>query len=87
MRSGNLLIIGSAGAVTTALTWGGVSFGWDSAHVLVPLILGLLGMCGFFFYEARYARHPIVSQPCLGMRGTSLLLYRFRMPSSLTGQV
>jgi hypothetical protein len=43
-----------------ALTWGGIQFPWSSARVLVPLILGLLGLAGFLVYEAKLAQHPIV---------------------------
>ncbi|KAJ3557850.1 hypothetical protein NM688_g1248 [Phlebia brevispora] len=43
-----------------ALTWGGVRYPWSDGRVLSPLILGLLGIGAFLFYEARYAREPIV---------------------------
>ncbi|KAI0051607.1 MFS general substrate transporter [Auriscalpium vulgare] len=44
---GNLLIISSSTSVVIALTWGGIEFPWTSARVLVPLILGLLGLIAF----------------------------------------
>jgi hypothetical protein len=59
--SGNVLVIASTAALVVALTWGGVFFPWSSFHVLVPLILGAAGMVVFLVYEARFAKHPIVS--------------------------
>lgn len=58
---GNFLIISSSSAVVIALSWGGVRFPWTSARVLVPLIVGLVGILSFFFYEALVAVEPLVS--------------------------
>ena len=60
--SGNLLIISSSSSCVLALTWGGVRYPWSSVHVLTPLIVGLAGMGFFLFYEARFAKEPIVSR-------------------------
>ncbi|KAL5508718.1 hypothetical protein ACEPAG_4803 [Sanghuangporus baumii] len=48
---GNLLIIASTTSALLGLTWGGVQFSWSSFHVLVPLLLGFVGIAGFFVYE------------------------------------
>jgi len=58
------LIVSSASAVVIGLTWGGVTYPWSSPHVIVPLVLGLLGVAGFFYYERTFAEHPIVSEKC-----------------------
>ncbi|KAJ7833677.1 major facilitator superfamily domain-containing protein [Mycena leptocephala] len=57
---GNLLVVAATTATVLGLTWGGIQFPWGSANVLVPLILGLVGLVGFFVYEGRYARYPMV---------------------------
>ncbi|OCH84463.1 MFS general substrate transporter [Obba rivulosa] len=57
---GNFLVVASSSACVIAITWGGVTYPWQSPRVLVPLILGLLGLVLFLFYEARFAREPIV---------------------------
>ncbi|TFY56617.1 hypothetical protein EVG20_g8862 [Dentipellis fragilis] len=57
---GNVLIILSTTAVVIGLTWGGVQFPWTSAKVLVPLILGLVGLCVFIIYEVTLANNPMV---------------------------
>ncbi|CDO69089.1 hypothetical protein BN946_scf184992.g38 [Trametes cinnabarina] len=57
---GNFLVIASTTCVGLGLTWGGIKFPWSSAKVLVPLIVGLLGLAFFILYEAKWARNPIV---------------------------
>ncbi|KAF8996657.1 iron permease [Cyathus striatus] len=49
---GNILIIASSSACIIALTWGGVVYPWSSARVLVPLVLGIVGLILTFMYEA-----------------------------------
>ncbi|KAF7794628.1 hypothetical protein EIP86_005764 [Pleurotus ostreatoroseus] len=65
---GNLLIISSSSSCVLALTWGGVRYPWSSAHVLTPLIVGLAGMGIFLYYEARFAKEPIVPFMLLSSR-------------------
>ncbi|KAF7289718.1 MFS general substrate transporter [Mycena indigotica] len=57
---GNLLVISASSAVIIALTWGGIQYPWSSPRVLTPLILGTIGLIGFFVYEANVAVNPIV---------------------------
>ncbi|KAI0310338.1 MFS general substrate transporter [Amylostereum chailletii] len=57
---GNLIVIASTTAVVIALSWGGLEFAWSSARVLVPLVVGMVGLCGFLVYEATLAKHPSV---------------------------
>jgi len=40
--------------------WAGVQHPWTSYQVLLPLILGIVGTLGFFYYEAKFAKHPVV---------------------------
>ncbi|KAA1466939.1 MFS general substrate transporter [Dentipellis sp. KUC8613] len=57
---GNFLVISSTTAVVIALTWGGIQFPWNSAKVIVPLILGLVGLGLFLLYDATRAGTPMV---------------------------
>ncbi|KAF8576155.1 MFS general substrate transporter [Ramaria rubella] len=57
---GNVIIIAGATAVVIALTWGGVTFPWQSYQVLIPLILGLCLTAFFLYYEKRWAAEPSV---------------------------
>ncbi|KAH8111198.1 iron permease [Phellopilus nigrolimitatus] len=57
---GNLIVVASTTAVVIALTWGGIKFPWNSAQVLVPLILGLFGLVAFVAYDAKFPDLPLV---------------------------
>ncbi|TFK49175.1 MFS general substrate transporter [Heliocybe sulcata] len=57
---GSFLTILSSILILIALTWGGVTYPWASAQVLVPLFLGVLVLAGFFVWEAKYAVLPII---------------------------
>ncbi|KAJ6585313.1 MFS general substrate transporter [Mycena capillaripes] len=45
--SWTLIIVASTASFVIALTWAGIQFPWSSAKVLVPLVLGFLGLAGF----------------------------------------
>lgn len=62
-HSGNILVISSTCAVIIGLTWGGAKSPWGSANVIVPLVVGFVGLMLFFLYEATYAVEPLVSGP------------------------
>lgn len=67
-RRGNAAVIAATTSCVIALTWSGVEHSWSSAPVLVPLILGLLGLIGFIIYEAYVPKHPIVRSTAFNMR-------------------
>ena len=72
--SGNTIIIVSTVLVLLALTWGGQRFPWASAQVLVPLIVGSIGVVMFFVAERLWLKGPTVSySKCIGGRGLTLL--------------
>ncbi|KAL9107004.1 MAG: hypothetical protein Q9227_008040 [Pyrenula ochraceoflavens] len=41
------------------LNWGGYQYGWKTAHVLVPLLLGAALLIAFGFWEVYGAKHPM----------------------------
>jgi len=41
------------------MQWGGYQYPWGSAHVLAPLIIGVVLLVGFFLWEAKFAKHPM----------------------------
>ncbi|EPQ58605.1 Mfs1.1 [Gloeophyllum trabeum ATCC 11539] len=78
---GNIMVIASTTAVVIALTWGGIQYSWGSPRVLVPLILGMLGLVAFITYEAKVPQHPIVPFALMGTRtGISGYAQTFLMP-------
>ncbi|KAJ6482238.1 major facilitator superfamily domain-containing protein [Mycena vulgaris] len=66
--TGNLLVVASTTSTVIALTWGGIQFAWGSVNILVPLILGMLGVCAFMVFERRFAKHPMVPFDVLSTR-------------------
>ena len=60
LRRGNTVIIVATILTTMALTWAGVQYPWNSAHVLAPLVIGLVMIVAFFFYEAWFPIEPVV---------------------------
>lgn len=58
--SGNLFVIAGTTLNVIALTWAGAKHPWSSYQVLLPLILGLFLIAGFFVYEAKVAVEPVV---------------------------
>ncbi|CAK7235254.1 hypothetical protein SBRCBS47491_009230 [Sporothrix bragantina] len=48
---GQLLFLWGLGLVILALTWGGSAFGWNTAHVLAPLVIGFALTVAWVFYE------------------------------------
>ncbi|OCH88842.1 MFS general substrate transporter [Obba rivulosa] len=71
---GNAIVIGSTCACVIGLTWGGVVFPWSSARVLVPLVIGIIGVVLFVVYETLWCAHPIVPLALVANR-TSLSGY------------
>ncbi|KAG8988893.1 hypothetical protein FRB93_003918 [Tulasnella sp. JGI-2019a] len=71
---GNILIVAATSATIIGLTWGGVVYGWSSPRVVVPIVLGVLGLAGFLWYEKKVPTEPVVPWPLLSDR-TSLSGY------------
>ncbi|KAF8502520.1 iron permease [Gautieria morchelliformis] len=57
---GNFIIIAASVSTLLGLTWGGIQFGWATAQVLVPLIVGLFGIVVWIIYEALVPNEPIL---------------------------
>ncbi|KDE03201.1 hypothetical protein MVLG_06292 [Microbotryum lychnidis-dioicae p1A1 Lamole] len=57
---GNFIFIVSITLLIIGLVWGGAPYPWSSAHVLAPLIIGIVGLLVWGVYESRYATHPTV---------------------------
>ncbi|KAJ3846012.1 Mfs1.2 [Lentinula lateritia] len=57
-------------SMVIALTWGGVHYPWSSARVVVPLVLGLLGVISFFLFETLVASSPTIPLELLSNQTT-----------------
>ncbi|KAH8920986.1 iron permease [Atractiella rhizophila] len=72
--SANVLFVASATSAMIALAWAGVKYPWDSWRILVPLILGLVGMVVYVFLERFVVTEPTMPVKELANR-TSLIGY------------
>lgn len=83
---GQSLFLFGMGLIILALTWGGASYSWGDAHVVVPLVLGSLLTCGFVGWEylmapGRYIarkfplQKPTIPWVLLAQRNMALLFY------------
>ena len=57
---GSVLFIGSTTSFLIPITWGGVSYAWDSWRTLVPLIIGIIGLIIFIVFEEYLAKEPLI---------------------------
>jgi hypothetical protein len=57
---GIIVFVGSATSFLFGLTAGGILFPWASANVIVPIVIGALGMIGFWYIEDHVAREPMM---------------------------
>jgi MFS family permease len=44
---------------TMAVQWGGYQYSWGSAHVIAPLVLGIILCIAFVIYESKFAKFPM----------------------------
>ncbi|KAF2722191.1 MFS general substrate transporter [Polychaeton citri CBS 116435] len=56
---GGILSIAGMLLFMMGLQWGGYQYPWSSAHVLVPLILGVVLIIAFIAWEGYGAKHPM----------------------------
>ncbi|KAJ5553985.1 Major facilitator superfamily domain general substrate transporter [Penicillium frequentans] len=72
---GNVLIMGATAAILCALTYGGSRFQWSSWRIIVPLVLGLVGLVVFMVFEqSNFCAEPVVP-PRLFKNRTSLVVF------------
>lgn len=56
---GGLLSVSGMLLFMMGMQWGGYQYPWSSAHVLAPLILGVVLLVAFVLWEAYGAKHPM----------------------------
>jgi len=68
---GNFIVIGSVAAAILALVEGGIDHPWSSYQIVVPLVIGLVGIAVFLIYEAFFViGEPMVPLSLLTNRTT-----------------
>lgn len=82
---GNTIFIGAVVAVLLAITWAGPLHRWNSFQILVPLIIGLLGLLAFIAFEwtPRLAPEPSFPRAIVSNR-TSSAVFIMTLVNSIT---
>ncbi|RFU74839.1 multidrug resistance fnx1 [Trichoderma arundinaceum] len=58
---GNTLLVCATFSILWALTYGGTQYLWSDVQVVVPLVLGFVGLIIFVCWECtRFCKHPVV---------------------------
>lgn len=75
--TGNAIFVAACTSTLIATTWGGTVYPWTSARVLVPLIVGLVGIIGFIVFEGfpKLAPNPIMPHCLFGNRTTIIVFF------------
>ncbi|KAK4150316.1 general substrate transporter [Chaetomidium leptoderma] len=71
---GNAIFMASTVAVLIGVTWGGTVYPWKSANVIVPLVLGFLGIGLFLTYEWTIAKNPSLPRGAVVERTAATVL-------------
>jgi len=81
---GNLLLIASTVSVLYALTYGGGVLPWSSWRIIFPLVIGLVGLVIFMFYEnLSFVKEPVVPPRLLGNRTSAAIFAMTFLNSAL----
>jgi hypothetical protein len=72
--AGNAIFMASTVAVLIGVTWGGTVYPWRSANVIVPLVLGFVGIGLFLTYEWTIAKNPSLPQGAIVERTAATVL-------------
>lgn len=74
-------ITGGLILLTCGLTWGGVTFPWNSVGSILPVVLGILALVGGFTYDWTLSKNPMVPmnlfRPHMFRRYVSILIVLF----------
>jgi MFS family permease len=83
---GNIIFVGAVLALMFALIYGGVIYPWGSWHVVVPLVLGAVGLLLFALFEASpYCMEPSMPRQLFGNRtSVAALVLSFIHSSMMT---
>ncbi|KAK7959694.1 uncharacterized protein PG986_004548 [Apiospora aurea] len=81
--AGNLLLVTATVSVLIALTWTGSVYPWSSYHILVPFILGLAGLVGFFSLEgSAWVLEPVMPLRLFSNRTSAIIYVNTFIPSN-----
>ncbi|KAJ5957712.1 MFS transporter [Penicillium viridicatum] len=82
---GNFVLIGAMIAILIALSWADTVYAWSDWHILVPFLMGFVGLFAFHAFEAtRFCRVPTIPGRLFRNRTSAVTLLNTFLPSMLT---
>ena len=73
---GSFMVITSTIAILFALTYGGAKYSWSSWRVILPLVLGVIGLIAFHLFEASaLAKEPLMPPRLFANRTSSVAFF------------
>lgn len=72
---GNLIFIVAIVSVLIALTWAGTIYDWEEFRIIVPLILGFVGLALFVTFEWTMTKIPSFPQAVISNRTSATALF------------
>jgi MFS family permease len=82
---GSAILTGSVFTLLVALSTGGALRSWNHPSVVAPLVLGILGLLSFTFWErSRFCKHPIMPPHIFSNRTTNIVFASTTMHGFIT---
>ena len=73
---GNAVLIASTFSILWALTYGGTRYAWAAPDVVAPLVIGLIGLIIFFFFEkSSWCKYPVMPPHHFNNRTTAVAFF------------
>ena len=71
---GNAIFIGAIVAVLIALTWGGTVYSWSTSRIIVPIVLGFIGLGLYIAFEWTWSKEPSFPRKVVSNRTSAVAL-------------
>lgn len=71
---GNAVFIAAIISVLIAVTWGGTIYSWGKYNIIVPLILGFIGLGLFLLVEWTWIKEPSLPRAIVSNRTSAIAL-------------
>jgi len=73
---GTLILVGAVTSVLIGLSYGGTLYAWSDARIIVPIVLGILGLFAFHAYEAAsWVKYPTLPEQVFKKRTPAAALF------------
>ncbi|KAI1170328.1 MFS general substrate transporter [Nemania sp. FL0916] len=81
---GNAILVASVVSILIALSWADARYPYSSFRIIVPLVLGFVGLALFHTYEKVVAKQPTIPPRMFGSRTSAVAVVLIFLQSTLT---